>query len=137
MNTRFCEKCSADVEDVGGFCLLGHPLRLDPLIPSVAQVRHEVDRIFDEVRDQRSVREEGGEGVSSSMEDTPGQPPPPPGRVGRGRRSLFDSLSDDPAAETHDPIEAFAPPPRMDWGPSERRNMLQRTLRRGQGLAQA
>ena len=129
MTMRFCEKCSAEVEDVGGFCLLGHPLKLDPLIPSVAHVRHEVDRVLEEVRDERYRQDEG----NGSGGETHAQPPPPPdGRLARGF-SLWESFGKDFGERSDDPIEAFAPPPRMDWGPSDRSSLLQRALRRAQG----
>ena len=127
MTTRFCEKCSAEVEDVGGFCLLGHPLKVDPLIPSVADVRHEVDRVLEEVRDER-YRSHDGNGQDAQAQT----PPPPNGRL-RAGLSLFDSLSKEVRDRSNDPIEAFAPPPRMDWGPSDRSTVLQRALRRAQG----
>ena len=129
MTMRFCEKCSAEVEDVGGFCLLGHPLKLDPLIPSVAHVRHEADRVLEEVRDERHRPTE----LNGSSEAAHGRPPrPPEGRLGRAP-TLWDSLGKDVRDRSNDPIEAFAPPPRMDWGPSDRLSLLQRALRRAQG----
>ena len=126
MVLRFCEKCAAEVEDVGGFCLLGHPLRLDPAIPSVSHVRNEVDRVLDE------VRLEG----SPAAPEGPAQPPPPPAG-GEARPSLWASLDDERSTRSADPIEAFAPPPRMDWGPEERASLLQRGLRRRQRVAHA
>ena len=130
MSLRFCEKCSAEVEDVGGFCLLGHPLRLEPPIPSVAEVRQEVDRVLDEVADESYVRLDDAL-VGGSGSDDP--PAPPPART--RRPSLWDSLGRGSGDKAQDPIEAFAPPPRMDWGPQERSNLLQRTIRRRQGVA--
>ena len=129
MNTRFCERCSAEVEDVGGFCLLGHPLRLDPPIPSLAHVRQEVDRVLDEIRDERG---HPGYDMGAGRAQGDVEPPPLPDRTAASGKSLWDSLRQAGGKGPHDPIEAFAPPPRMDWGPSEPSNVLQRTLRRAQ-----
>jgi hypothetical protein len=50
MAQRFCPRCNAEVEDVGGFCLLGHDLRLEPPVDSLKALRAEVNRTFDEAR---------------------------------------------------------------------------------------
>ena len=123
MVLRFCERCAAEVEDAGGYCLLGHPLRLDPLIPSVAEIRDEVDRAFDEVR-------------AEQVNDGDPGPPPPPSDGPRGG-SVWESLRRETAEPPGDPIEAFAPPPRMDWGPEERSGLMPRALRRRQRVAPA
>ena len=44
--TRFCPGCRAEVEDTGGFCLLGHRLALDPPVASLKALREEVDKSF-------------------------------------------------------------------------------------------
>ena len=114
MSVRYCERCGSDVEDVGGFCLLGHALRVDPPIPSVAAIREEVDRAFDEARAE--VASSGDSGDSH-------EPPPPP----ESARSVWAALRDDGGAA--DPMAAFAPAPRMDWGPERARLLSPR--RRG------
>jgi hypothetical protein len=134
MDLRFCARCAAEVEDVGGFCLLGHPLRLDPLIPSVADWRDEIGRACDEARVETA-------GPTAAAEDRPPRdaaqpPPPPPAESARSGRSVWRSLDDDGAAVSGDPIQAFAPPARMDWGP-QRSRFLVRPLGRRQPPAHA
>ncbi len=47
MATRFCARCGADVEDVGGFCLLGHRLATEAGMPSLGDLRAQVDKAFE------------------------------------------------------------------------------------------
>jgi hypothetical protein len=134
MTLRFCPKCAAEVEDVGGFCLLGHPLRLEPPIPPTADMRKEVDRALGGSRAARPPAR--GRAAAGTPEPAPvataGPPsdaPPPPPEAERPRlATVWESLG--VSGETRgDPIEAFAPPPRVDWGP-ERSSLLDRSLRR-------
>lgn len=50
MAQRFCSRCNAQVEDTGGYCLLGHDLRLEAPVDSLKALRAEVNRTFDEAR---------------------------------------------------------------------------------------
>jgi hypothetical protein len=50
MAQRFCSRCNAEVEDAGGYCLLGHDLRLEAPVDSLKALRAEVNRTFDEAR---------------------------------------------------------------------------------------
>jgi hypothetical protein len=140
MTMRYCPRCASEVEDVGGFCLLGHPLRLEPLIPSVSHIRAEVDRAFDEVDtavDRRTPAAEPALGGSLSaallpeaslrrdLEQAGPTPPPPPAP----HRALWESLEEG-LADLSDPIATFAPSPRMDWGPERPRLLDQLPLRR-------
>ena len=50
MTIRFCSRCATDVEDAGGFCLLGHRLALDPPAGTMEDLRNEIDRAFEEAR---------------------------------------------------------------------------------------
>jgi hypothetical protein len=129
MPYRYCRACDADVEDAGGYCLLGHPLRLDAPMPSVAEMRDEVSRALGEARPEGHASEAHTDGepapeVADARLDTP---PPPDIRA-----TVWHSL-EDTTPETADPITAFAPPPRMDWGPEQsglrRRNPLRRRQR--------
>jgi hypothetical protein len=142
MTLRYCPRCASEVEDVGGFCLLGHPLRLDPLIPSVSHIRDEIDRAFDEATPDEASPEEmvagaGGESkASTGREPAPAlsvvavsvSPPPPPSR---GPHSVWRALGDE-SGDASDPIAAFAPPAGMDWGP-ERPSLLDQFPRRRRG----
>jgi hypothetical protein len=47
MTTRFCPGCEAEVEDTGGFCLLGHRLALEAPVASLKTLREEVDKSFE------------------------------------------------------------------------------------------
>ena len=127
MADRYCPSCGTDVEDAGGFCLLGHPLRLQAMTDAetLTDLRTEVHKVFEDAKVQ--VEEALGE-IDINV------PPPPPGPRSRvapatDARELdqpgtpvrtYDDLwraFEDEAAKGKDPITAFAPPPRMDWGP--------------------
>lgn len=116
---RFCPQCRSEVEDAGGFCLLGHSLRAVAPTDSLAALRAEVDKAFEDARVS----------VSSTLADLPVPPPPPPA-TGTAvathappppLRPRF--AIEEPPAGTTDPITDFAPAPRMDWGP-ERQGFL-------------
>ena len=127
MAERYCPSCGTDVEDAGGFCLLGHPLRLQPMTDAetLTDLRAEVDKAFEDAKVQ--VEEALGE-IEVNV------PPPPPGPRSKVARATDARELDQPgspvrtyddlwkafeaeAARGDDPITAFAPPPRMDWGP--------------------
>jgi hypothetical protein len=145
MPLRFCQRCASEVEDVGGYCLLGHPLRVDPLIPSVSHIRDEVDRAFEEVGldDPVELLHVGppAAGVSSPPEidaSTPRDPLAPvedaPDPPTSGHHTVWEALHDGVGPDGPDPMAAFAPPPRVDWGP-DRPGLLDGTLPRRQGPA--
>ena len=166
MQTRFCPRCRAKVEDVGGYCLLGHsfPEENDLL----REIRAEVNAAFerakiqidsgftvedDPAEEQRSeelqpamvaapsaIRELAAEnGARPTLEELPGvfralaeensDPVLTEADVVARRRArataAWKQLQDQrPAAATKsngDPISAFAPAPRMDWGPKPSR----------------
>jgi hypothetical protein len=109
----FCPRCSSTVENKDGYCLLGHPLRTASGVAGespLADLRREVNDAF----------EDGSPGLERAL--TPAVAAeisePQPGRPSR-------YLSPD------DPISAFAPAPRMDWGPAHTplRRLLQRAPR--------
>jgi hypothetical protein len=112
MSFRHCTRCGTEVEDVGGYCLLGHPLRLSAPVDGLKELRAEVDRAMADVKTQvvemlQAVPAGAGEG-----------PPPPPSAT--PRPDLFAVLDSEPTSGT-DPLEDFAPAPRMDWGPDRGR----------------
>jgi hypothetical protein len=123
MNVRFCPRCRADVEDVGGFCLLGHrfaaPVEDDP----IADLRSEVDRAFEKVQvDIKAALDL--DGLSKDIA-VPVPTTPEPAREDElmledmevTSKALWKPLEDLAPASGTDPIAAFAPAPRMDWGP--------------------
>jgi hypothetical protein len=144
MANRFCPTCRSDVEDVGGFCLLGHRLALSAPTAPLAELRADVDRAFAEAqtRVEEALATVPVGAVGSQAPLPPPRPPaaasiatkteptPPPFAEGSPRPqapAVYSSL-DAHAVAPGDPIAAFAPAPRMDWGPE--RSFLRRTPRR-------
>jgi hypothetical protein len=130
MTVRYCPRCDTDVEDVGGFCLVGHRLSQAPITASISplsDLRAEVDKAFEEARLQVAAALAplaglGGTGQTPTRSSAP--PPPPPALEAeeeiavptRSYDGLFETMeSKEPTGV--DPINAFAPAPRMDWGP--------------------
>lgn len=121
MTERYCPKCATDVEDVGGFCLLGHDLRLRPITESMDDIRAEVDRAFEEAKVQ--VAAVTGE-IPLIAADGPPPPPPLPDDLEEQTKSrmveAWQDFEDEPGTPSpSDPITAFAPNTRMDWGPGD------------------
>jgi hypothetical protein len=145
MALRFCHRCACEVEDAGGFCLLGHPLRLEPPIPSVSHIRDEVTRAFDEARIEASDAEAGddpgrepGDMPARVLRVEPSAPdpdpldtsvPPPPPLGTQSRGTVWEALASEEPPDGSDPIAAFAPAARMDWGP-ERSGVIPLVRRR-------
>jgi hypothetical protein len=129
---RFCPTCNAEVEELGGFCLLGHPTDAPASAPTgtLKELRDEVERAFEDARLQVAAAmapvtepaETNGNGSHGVIQPPPPPrrtpPPPPPPQV-------FDSLRTE-AGDSGDPISAFAPSPRMDWGPNDKTSRLRR-----------
>ena len=128
---RYCSACQAEVQTVDGYCLLGHEVALEAPIPSLEALREEVDRVFEEARRQVEVLlgsgptagpppARGHAGPPRARPSTPPPPPPPldPVRaIEDQRRTVFAALQAEEPLTVGDPIVAFAPAPRMDWGP--------------------
>ena len=128
MTERYCPTCAAEVQDAGGFCMLGH--RLGPE-DSLDALRHDVDRAFEGVtaaasrgpgtsRPTPPPRLRGGDGPVAPPSGSPAPPPPPPPPPTKDVHTVhtvWDDLGTQPLVP-NDPIAAFSPPPRMDWGPS-------------------
>ena len=132
MTERYCPKCQTEVEDVGGFCLLGHSLRLRPITASLDELRDEVDRVFEEARVQ--VAAVTGEIPKIGSSAAPPPPPPPlpddlEEQTKTRMKEQWASFEEDARAET-DPITAFAPNTRMDWGPAGDKRPRRRGFKR-------
>ena len=108
MGIRHCPRCRAEVEDVDGFCLLGHPLRLEAPRDSLTHLRAEVDRAFEQAKVEVAVAVGAAPSASSPAVNAP--PAPPSTRV-------FETIEQ--ASTGPDPLVEFAPAPRMDWGPEK------------------
>jgi hypothetical protein len=74
MSVRFCPTCHADVEDTGGFCLLGHSLRVAPIIDSLDEVVADLNQAFANARAE--FAQIGGR--STAPEAPPRVAPAPP-----------------------------------------------------------
>ena len=128
MTIRYCPSCKNEVEAREGYCLLGHPLRLEAPTASLKELRDEVERAFKaaqaEIDATVVVTEVPGEPVQAP-------PPPPPASAPASRFQLvWEQLEAAEPASPSDPITAFAPPPRIDWGPSRGSKRIKRPFGR-------
>lgn len=132
MSVRFCTACDADVEVAEGYCLLGHLVRRSPSTSPLDELRSEIDKTYEEAafRVASVIVEEGetprGAVTTRNEGSAPPPPPPPPPRPHRPSYEEMWAAYGDDSEVGNDPIAAFAPPPRMDWGP--KRNL---SFRRG------
>lgn len=114
MSFRHCRRCGTEVEDVGGYCLLGHPLRLSAPTDSLASLRAEVNQAFADV--EVKVAEVLAAAPAAHPQNVAPPPPPPPVRS---------EVTEFEPSLGPDPITDFAPALNMDWGP-ERGRLLRR-----------
>ena len=120
--TRFCPSCHTEVEERDGFCLLGHPLRLEAPSASLTELRAEVDKAFEAAQAELDaivqVTEIPSQAPTPSTPVAMSPPPPPPTSAPVTRfQYVWEKLEAEEPENPADPITAFAPPPRMDWGP--------------------
>ncbi|MDQ3982249.1 MAG: hypothetical protein M3271_06160 [Actinomycetota bacterium] len=121
----FCHRCSAEVADTGGFCLLGHRLSAlpgdvpppPPPPPAMGDLHEGVERTFEEAQAKVAAA------MPSSEKAAPAR-----SRYVSSVEATWAELEAAPAPAADDPINTFAPPPRMDWGPQ--RPSLRSKLRR-------
>ncbi len=108
MSSRsFCQRCAAEVEDTGGYCLLGHRLSaLAPPPPPPPPVMGDLKQAVAEVFDEAEAKLAGPTAK------------PLPSRYASSIERTWAELETAPPPSPDDPINTFAPPPRMDWGPS-------------------
>ena len=118
------------VEDKDGYCLLGHPLSRNPGDSSMADIRREVEDAFENSFPglEPSLEPVGAAEVS---EPTSSNFAPPTTSEVATAREFPQSTRPPRYLPPEDPISAFAPPPRMDWGPAHTplRRLLQRAPR--------
>jgi hypothetical protein len=124
MTHRYCPTCASEVEEVDGFCFLGHPLKLHADPATLTELREEVERAFadTEPAPERAlvgvgVRPAPAPRAQPSAGAAPGAQPPAAAPPARESSPPASPASPRPRPAIDDPIAAFAPPPRMDWGP--------------------
>jgi hypothetical protein len=145
MSTRYCVHCDAEVEDTGGFCLLGHLLRASALTPTVAELRGDPTSTPAAVSDRPETGAQSSAleheppvvavGARAAEEKPEARPAASPSRPPSedteehdalpsesSRYGLWDSLfSSGPSRITAgDPIADFAADGRINWGPRRR-----------------
>lgn len=118
---RFCPRCSADVDDVGGFCLLGHRFPATAADDPLADLRAEVDLAFQKVQAEVALaldpmRALAAENESSEADSNADEMLE---EIQVTSKALWASLEEETPVSRNDPIVAFAPSPRMDWGPAD------------------
>ena len=122
-NVRFCTRCRADVEDVGGFCLLGHRFPVTAADDPLADLRAEVDQAFQKVQAEVATALDPVRTSTADLfrSDLPGPEPIAEDEMLEEMqvtsKALWAPLEEDAPVSRNDPIVAFAPSPRMDWGP--------------------
>ncbi|MCA1838539.1 MAG: hypothetical protein LC674_07310 [Actinobacteria bacterium] len=123
MGMRFCSTCNSEVEESGGYCLLGHGLALVAPRDSLTALRAEVDQAFEDARAH----------LTEALVPPPPPPPPasttPPPASPAPVSDMWAGLDTIRQPEAADPINSFAPPPRMDWGPNRARLLKRLTPR--------
>ncbi len=140
MTVSFCPTCATDVQDVGGFCLLGHRLGLRPDDP-IAQLRAEVDHAFEKVEGQiaaaldplAELAAENGIGAAEALAIAGGDSADDRTVLEEMRvtsKAVWKPLEEETTVTGNDPIVAFAPAPRMDWGPERSRRKRRSGFRR-------
>ena len=129
----FCPRCRAEVDNVEGFCLLGHRLPDLPADDPIVELRQAVEAAFTQV-------EVDVKALSSVVRTTEVAPAPQVEapdifsslapedtddnlheRMLEAKRDVWAELTKDKDLALNDPIVGFAPSPRMDWGPERRR----------------
>jgi hypothetical protein len=148
--TRYCPTCLIEVEIVSGACRRGHRLP----VRSIGELRADMDRAFD--RAMADVAALVGDPPAAGRSTRFVPPPPPPSgspppsarhtpappsapslmqppAAPATRASVWSQLEHGPESldDARDPISAFAPSPRMDWGPdrpslTDLRNLFRR-----------
>ena len=126
MDLRFCPRCRADVEDAGGFCLLGHRLPTTTADP-IADLRVEVNKAFEKVQVEVTSKSAAAETRTAPDDsaDVPnwqqlrGDDKEIAEEMRATSRKVYEELSLDEEVSRTDPIFAFSPSPRADWGPEK------------------
>ena len=132
MSLKFCSRCRADVEDVGGYCLLGHLLPQDAVDP-ISDLRAEVDRAFEQIKIEipvtgmaatfKSAAPAAGPSSMEPYEELRGSDEDLVEEMAQTRTDYWSQLRAevDGSVSRDDPILSFSPSPRMEWGPEKGR----------------
>ena len=126
MTLRFCSQCRADVEDAGGYCLLGHPFPRDTS-EALSDLRAEVDKAFEKIKIDIPLT-----GMASTFQAPEAMTLEPyeelrtsdelVEEMAQSRRDYWSQLRDEvDVSVSDDPILSFSPSPRMEWGPEKGR----------------
>ena len=124
MELRFCPRCRADVEDAGGYCLLGHPFPEDR-VDAIADLRAEVNDAFTKLQKIVETDHEVLEAVEADLAGDLDLEDEAQVTAAMKATSLrvYEELAgdDDEPISRNDPIVAFSPSPRAEWGPEKGR----------------
>ena len=124
MELRFCPRCRADVEDAGGFCLLGHRFPVSQADP-IADLRAQVDDAFSRVQlevatvFETETAPEAPAPATSLYEELAEDDGEVAQEMRATSRKVYEELAFDAPVSRTDPIIAFSPSPRADWGPEK------------------
>ena len=131
MARTFCPRCRAEVDDVEGFCLLGHRLPDLPADDPIAELRDAVEAAFNQVEvdlkqlsavpQNPAAAAPEAPSVFAALEPSADVEDDLAERMVEAKRSVWADLTRDQDLALNDPIAGFAPSPRMDWGPERRR----------------
>lgn len=139
MSTRSCVECAAPLQPTDEFCILGHRASVE-VGDDLAELRAKVNQAFEfaesqlqlltadvplepEVAPVSVAAEPAPLSIQASAPAVPAParrlaPPPPPPPLAP---QLFSPLPTADADRADDPITAFAPAARLDWGPEKTR----------------
>ena len=142
-NDRTCAICKSVVDHAASLCPRGHSLDAPRKHSSMRELRQEIDLAFERAsQDVAAAIGRMHRPRASAVPPAPAPPPPPalpsdpgPPLPPQPRATVWTDLERETMRSGRpnegDPISAFAPAPRMDWGP-KRLSFLERrgTLRR-------
>ena len=128
MNRPSCHECAAPLSEGETVCALGHLVAIAPVaaasaespVSELAELRAKVNQAFAAAESQLQVLTEMQAAPSVPEQPVPVRasvppPPPPPPPAPQ----LFAPMPSPGEDRLDDPITAFAPAARLDWGPEK------------------